>query len=118
MVSKLFKSFLIVGMTTIVISCGQKSASEGPVTGKYIDEFGNKFELREDHSATIQFVGQNNVNETRWYDGAHSDTSYVTIGYNGDSTYYFLSHGKLYRSKEQMEAGSPAIELKRDWHIF
>lgn len=114
MMSKFFKSLLIVGMATMVIACGKKSASEGPVTGKYIDEFGNKFELREDHSATIQFVGQDKVNETRWYEGEHSDTSYVTIGYNGDTTYYFLSHGKLYRSKEQMEIGNPAINLERD----
>ena len=91
-------------MAIMVIACGKKSASEGPVTGKYIDEFGNKFELREDHTATIQFAGQDKVNETRWYDAEHSDTSYVTIGYNGDSTYYYLSHGKLYRSKEQMRS--------------
>ena len=110
---KLFKIALTVGIIAMVVSCGNKNAAEGPVTGKYVDEFDNKFELREDHSATIQFAGQDKINETRWYDGEHSDTSYVTIGYNGDTTYYYLSHGKLYRSKEQMEIGHPAIFLKR-----
>lgn len=83
------------------------------MTGKYIDEFGNKFELRDNHTATIQFVGQDKVNETHWYDGAHNDTSYVTIEYNGDTTYFYMNHGKLYRTKEGMETGHPAIELKR-----
>lgn len=110
---KFFQTLVIAGLAACVVSCGNKNAAEGPVTGKYVDEFGNKFELREDHTATIQLAGQDNINETKWYDGEHSDTSYVTIEFNGDTTYYFMSHGKLYRSKEQMNIGSPAIEMKR-----
>ena len=112
MANRLFKTLLIAGVAVAVMSCN-RSADDGQVTGKYIDEFGNKFELREDHTATIQFDGQDKVNETRWYEGEHADTSYVTIGYNGDTTYYYMSHGKLYRSKHNMEIGSAAIELKR-----
>ncbi len=114
MATKIFKTLLIAGIAVTVMSCGgNKSADDGTVTGKYVDEFGNKFELREDHTATIQFDGQDKVNETRWYDGDRGDTSYVSIGYNGDTAYYYMSHGKLYRSKESMDIGSPAIELKR-----
>ena len=114
MALKLFHTLFIVGFTVAVVSCGSKSADGGQVTGKYVDEFGNKFELREDHTATIQFDGQDKINETHWYVGEHSDTSYVTIEYNGDTTYYYMSHGKLYRSKQSMDIGSPAIELKRE----
>ena len=110
---KFFQTLVIAGLAACVVSCGNKNAAEGPVTGKYVDEFGNKFELREDHTATIQFDGQDKVNETRWYDGDRGDTSYVSIGYNGDTAYYYMSHGKLYRNKESMDIGSPAIELKR-----
>jgi len=114
MAIKLFHALLIASLAATVVSCGSKNADDGKVTGKYVDEFGNKFELREDHTATIQFNGQDKINETRWHDGEHSDTSYVTIEYNGDTTYYYMSHGKLYRSKQTMEAGSPAIELTRE----
>ena len=112
MTKRFIKSLLIAAVALAVTSCS-KSADDGKVTGKFVDEFGNKFELREDHTATIQFNGQDKVNETRWYDGEHSDTSYVTIGYNGDSTYYYMSHGKLYRRYEDMKSGFTAIELKR-----
>lgn len=110
---RLLKTMLLACIAVAVMSCGNKNADAGKVTGKYVDEFGNKFELREDHTATIQFDGQDKVNETRWYDGDRGDTSYVSIGYNGDTAYYFMSHGKLYRSKENMEVGTPAIDLKR-----
>lgn len=113
MAKRFIKTLLIAGIAVAAISCN-KSADDGKVTGKFIDEFGNKFELREDHTATIQFNGQDKVNETRWLDGEHSDTSYVTIEYNGDSTYFYMSHGKLYRSKHNMEIGSAAVELKRE----
>ena len=113
MVNKFFKALLITAIVTTAFSCN-KNADDGQVTGKYVDEFGNKFELREDHSATIQFDGQDKVNDTRWHNGAHNDTSYITIEYNGDSTYYYMSHGKLYRRIEDLKAGHPAIELERD----
>jgi len=113
MAKRLIKTLLIAGVAVAVMSCS-KSADDGKVTGKFVDEFGNKFELREDHTATIQFDGQDKVNETRWHDGEHSDTSYVTIEYNGDTTYFYMSHGKLYRSKDSMKIGSPAVELKRE----
>lgn len=112
MAKRLFQALVIAGLAATVISCG-KSAAEGPVTGKYVDEFGNEFELREDHTATIQFDGQDKVNETRWHDGANNDTSFVTIEYNGDTTYFYMSHGKLYRHLEDMKQGHPAIELER-----
>lgn len=113
MAKRFIKTLLVAGVAVAVMSCN-KSADDGQVTGKYVDEFGNKFELREDHTATIRFDGQDKVNETRWYDGERGDTSYVTIGYNGDTTYYYMSHGKLYRSLESFTAGHPAIQLKRE----
>jgi len=112
MASRIFHTLLFIGIAMIVISCG-KSADDGCVTGSFVDEFGNKFELRDDHTATIQFEGQDKINETFWHDGYHSDTSYVTIEYNGDSTYFYMSHGKLYRHLEDMKTGHPAIELER-----
>ena len=87
MVNKYFKALLITAIVTTAFSCN-KNADDGQVTGKYVDEFGNKFELREDHSATIQFDGQDKVNDTRC--------------------------GKLYRRIEDLKAGHPAIELERD----
>ncbi len=114
MVKRVFQALLIAGVVAVAASCGSKSADDGKITGKYVDEFGNKFELREDHSATIQFDGQDKVNQTHWYDGDRGDTSYVSIEYNGDTAYYYMSHGKLYRSEDAMKSGSPAIDLKRD----
>jgi len=112
MAKRVFNTLLIAGVAVIIAACS-KSADDGKVTGAYVDEFGNKFELREDHTATIQFNGQDKINETRWLDGEHGDTSYVTIEYNGDSTYYYMSHGKLYRHYKDFESGFSAIEIKR-----
>lgn len=114
MFKRIFKILIITGVAVTVVSCGSKNADDGEVTGKYIDEFGNKFELREDHTATIQFNGQDKVNDTQWYSNEFGDTAFVTIGYNGDTAYYYMSHGKLYRSKEAMDIGHPAINLERD----
>ena len=113
MAKRIFNTLLIAGVAVMIAACS-KNADDGKVTGKYVDEFGNKFELREDHTATIQFNGQDKINETRWLEGEHGDTSYVTIEYNGDSTYFFMSHGKLYRSKQTMDVGNPAVQLERE----
>ena len=81
--------------------------------GKYEDEFGNVFELRDNHTATIQFAGQENVNETVWGDGPNGNSPYATITYNNNPFYYFMRDGNLYRYREDMNEGRHAIKLKR-----
>lgn len=110
------KFFSVVIVCLVLAACG-KSGSEGgnrDFAGKYVDEFGNKFELREDHTATVQFAGQDNVNETHWFDGENHDSPFATIEYNGDPAYYYMRDGVLYRYKQDMDNGHPAIKLEKE----
>ena len=112
---KLFKlSATLVVIAATMMSCGGGSnSSNNEFVGKYEDEFGNKFELRDDHTATIQFAGQDNVNETMWGNGPGEDSPFATISYNSNSSYYFMRDGHLYRYREDMNEGRHAIKLKR-----
>lgn len=80
--------------------------------GKFTDEFGNKFELREDHTALIQFDGMESPVETRWTEGHGKDSLCVSIEYNMDPSYYFLKDGVLFRHRKDMEQGHPAISIE------
>ncbi len=114
MFTKVLKTLIIALTLTCITACGGGGDStDGKFVGSYVDEFGNKFELRDDHTATIQFKGQDKVNETKWYDGENHDSPFATIAYNGDSKYYFMRDGNLYRHKEDMDNGRPAIKLER-----
>ncbi|MBQ9575805.1 MAG: hypothetical protein IJV11_02905 [Muribaculaceae bacterium] len=116
MSSSIFKTLLIAGVAALTISCGGNSSSgssDKKFAGSYIDEFGNQFELREDHTATILFKGGDKANETHWSDGPNHDSPFATIEYNGDPSYYYMRDGVLYRHKEDMDRGRPAIKLER-----
>lgn len=101
-------------LMAVMMSCGN-SASGGSdkFPGHYTDEFGNKFVLNDDYTATIQFDGVDKVIETNWYDGPDHNSAYATIEYNGNPFYYFMRDGNLYRHREDMEKGRPAIKLTR-----
>ena len=106
-----------VALLTITLSSctggGSGSGGSGYV-GKYEDEFGNKFELRADYTATIQFAGQETANETHWSDGPDHNSPFATIEYNGNPNYYFMRDGVLYRHHEDMERGTARITIKRE----
>lgn len=96
-----------------MVSCGGGSNKKGnDFAGSFTDEFGNKFELKEDYSATIQFAGESTIQHSKWSDGENHDRAYATIEFNGDPSYYFLRDGKLYREREDMERGSCPISIK------
>ena len=97
----------LVSGLLVLISCGQ---AEHKFIGKFTDEFGNKFELRDDYTATITFAGTEPV-ETKWSDGADHKSPYATIEYNGNAAYYFLRDGQLYRHLENMTQGKLGIKI-------
>jgi len=107
--------FLLSGVAvlTIMLSACTGSSNDGKFAGKYEDEFGNKFELRDDYTATIQFAGQETVNETRWFDGPEHNSPFATIEYNGNLSYYFMRDGFLYRHRDDMEKGSNGIVIEK-----
>lgn len=99
----------------LLVGCGPKypkGSKHGGYVGKFTDEFGNKFELREDHTALIQFDGMESPVETRWTEGHGKDSLCVSIEYNMDPNYYFLKDGVLYRHRKDMEQGHPAISIE------
>lgn len=111
---KKFISFLcILSAVVLMVSCGGEKKGNGFV-GSFTDEFGNKFELKEDYSATIQFVGEKDVQKSKWSDGEKHDHPYATIEFNGDPSYYYLRDGALYRDRSDMESGDCAIKIKYD----
>ena len=48
---RLFGMISLVAVMMMMVACGSKE-HQG-FTGKFTDEFGNKFELREDYTATV-----------------------------------------------------------------
>lgn len=102
-------SLFIIGLLLAVTACSDKSAHK--FAGTFEDEFGNRFELRSDYTATIQFAGNQDAVETQWSDGEDHQRPFATIRYNGDPTYYYLRDGQLYRRKEDMNNGRCAIHI-------
>ena len=100
----------------LLAACGSSSSNRDNrrFAGSFTDEFGNKFVLNEDYTATIQFAGSENVNQTTWHDGPNHQSPYATIEYNGDPTYYYLRDGYLYRRQEDMQNGTCAIVIEYD----
>lgn len=101
---------LVAVMMLTLASCGSKK-HEGYV-GKFTDQFGNKFELRADYTAGIEFVGTQKVTEVTWSDGEAHDRAYATISFNGNPNYYYLRDGVLYGSESAMVNGHPAIQIE------
>ena len=113
------KKFLLVScFVTVLIAltaCSDKQGNAHKFIGKFTDEFGNKFELREDKTATIVFAGlDDKVVETTWSNGEGDSLPYATIAFNGDPTSYFLRDGVLYRDRQHMDDGAPAIQITWD----
>ena len=108
--SKFLGIVSLVAVMVLAVACGGQT--EHKFVGKFTDEFGNKFELREDHTALIQFDGMESPVETRWTEGHGKDSLCVSIEYNMDPSYYFLKDGVLYRHRKDMEQGHPAISIE------
>lgn len=108
---KYLVAFACLSLSLLFAACGGKSEAKHGFVGKFTDEFGNKFELRSDYTATIQFVGDEKVNETKWHDGPLHDSPFATIEFNGNPVYYYLRDGVLYRHKEDMDSGRCAIKI-------
>ena len=109
---KTLKLWVVIAMvmTLGLVSCS-KGGHDGFV-GKFTDEFNNKFELREDHTATIQFVGTDPI-ETRWSDNDGTST-FAMIEFNGNASYYFLRDNQLYRHRDNMQSGTMGIKITWD----
>ena len=108
------KLLLIAACSVCIYSCGsgnKGAGKENSCVGVFTDEFGNRFELREDYTASIVFAGNDKTNNTKWRDGENHDSPFATIEYNGDPSYYFLRDGFLYRHREDMEKGRCAIKI-------
>lgn len=105
-------SYLLLTLTgIIVVSCAPgKGVDE--FAGIYDDEFNNHFELYDDQTAVILFAGETDRIVTKWAKRSEDGKTFATIEYNGDPAYYYLYNGALYRSKENMNNSSCAIELK------
>lgn len=93
----------------LIISCGRNPKS---FAGAFTDEFGNRFVLNDDSTATIQFAGFETIEQSNWHVvNSSDDMTYTCIYYNGDSEYYYLYNNKLYRYKEDMIEGRRAINI-------
>lgn len=109
MLRNISKTLAVIAIAAIM-ACGGNEERKS-YAGKFTDEFGNRFELRDDGTGTLQFAGQDNVSDIAWYDGNKSGLPYSTIEYNGDVNYYYLRDGVMYRHKEEMDNGRCAIAI-------
>lgn len=106
---RFFGIMSLMAVIAMMVACGGKK--EHQYIGKFTDEFGNKFELRKDYTASILFEGFPKATEEVWSDGENHDLPYATISFNGNPAYYYLRDGVLYTSMEHMAKGSPAIQI-------
>ncbi len=105
---KIFGLTCLLAVLTLFVACGNQQ--EHKFVGKFTDEFGNKFELRSDYTATITIKG-GEPKETKWFDGNDHKSPYATIEFNGDPAYYYFRDGVLYRHRENMIDGNMAIKI-------
>ena len=106
---KIFGFILLALVMVFVASCGRNPKA---FAGTFTDEFGNKYVLNEDSTATILFAGFDSVEQTRWKSvEVTKDSVFACIEYNGDPEYYYLYKNKLYRYKADMDEGRRAIEI-------
>lgn len=111
---KRFILFFCFAASLLLCACGGGKRSDNKFAGTFTDEFKNKFELKEDHTGTIQFDGNKDKDSITWSDGDDHKRPFATIKYNGDPTYYFLRDGALYRHQEDMDNGRCAIKITYD----
>lgn len=81
--------------------CNHNSAKT-EYSGVYIDEYGNRFTLNENHTGTILFVNSEKVNNIMWNEEKKYGIQCATISYNGNPEYYYLRKGYLFLHKEDM----------------
>lgn len=110
MLGKTLKAAFTVCLMILMV-CGCSSERRDCYAGRFTDEFGNRFELREDGTGTMQFVGQDIVNDIVWKDGSKTGNPCSTIEWNGNASYYFLRDGVMYRYREDMDEGRRAIKI-------
>lgn len=103
---KLTISLLVIVAITLT-SC----VKHNKFSGKFSDEYGNTFELRDDYTATIQLKDSLPV-ETVWSDGGDPDAVFATIELNGNPAHFFLRDKALYRSREYMIKGKMGSKVK------
>ena len=82
--------------------------------GTFTDEFGNRFTLNEDYSATIQFMGIDSLIKSSWFDGIDHTQPFISIEFNGDPAHWYLRDGQLYMTREDMISGSTPIKITYD----
>lgn len=110
MLDKIMKATAVVCLM-FLMACGGSSDKRESYAGRFTDEFGNRFELRDDGTGTMQFVEQDIVNDIVWFDGSKSGCPYSTIEWNGNVNYYYLRDGVMYRHREDMDGGRCAISI-------
>lgn len=109
-----FVFYCALAIAVLLSACGggNKGDQARHFAGTFTDEFGNRFELNDDYTGTIQFDKNDHKDTITWSDGDNHDRPYATIRYNGDPNYYYLRDGSLYRHKDNMEDGRCAIKIK------
>lgn len=111
--TKMKKIFVIIGIISCLVfvtSCGRDPKA---FAGTFTDEFGNKFVLNEDSTATIQFAGFDAVEQSHWHIiyGAN-DSVYAGIYFNGDPEYYYLYNNKMYHHLKDLVEDRSAIKIQ------
>ena len=106
---RFFGMMSLVAVMMLMVACSSKH--EG-FTGKFTDQFGNKFELRSDYTGSITFVGYDKPTEVTWSDGEHHELPYAMISFNGNPAYYYLRDGVLYGSESAMVNGHAPITIE------
>lgn len=102
---------MVTAMLLAACSGGSKHDDKA-FAGTFVDEFENKFVLNEDYTGTIQFAGNDKVENVTWFDGNDHKSPFATISYNGEPAYYYLRDGYLYRHRHDMETGHCAIKIE------
>ena len=91
-------------------SAGHPQASHSFV-GSFTDEFGNRFTLNEDYTATITLAGIDSLIQSSWFDGVDHTLPFITIEFNGDRAHWYMRDGQLYMSEKDMINGRAPIKI-------
>ena len=92
--------------------CAQQK-SDPTFVGSFQDEFGNKFALNADQSATIEFVNTGKIIPTTWEKLDADSARYAAIAFNGDPSYYILKDERtMFRHADDLNANRAAISIQ------
>lgn len=92
------------------MSCGNRTADYN-FAGEFEDEFGNRFELKEDMTAIVELVNTGNEIKTVWTKHKRVGMVYAAIAYNGSPDYFILSPEGLYRHFDDMKSKRRRITI-------